>query len=198
MLAHPTWASLALLPGLVAAGAGLLFGVNAFCLDGSGAVTVAALPHDPRQTLLAKLVVVGQTCLVAVLLAVGLAATQVRQVPSWAELVAVLGSVLGSSLVVVASCGKLSVERPHKADLRGPRDTPAPPATMAGYSARLALATTWPGLGFAAAGASGSLVAAVAACAAVLAVGTRSLLRTGRHWDDDSTRARVVTTVAYG
>src|SRR5207244_1793777 len=44
MLAHPTWESLALLPGLVAAGAGLLFGVNAFCLDGAGAAWVATLP----------------------------------------------------------------------------------------------------------------------------------------------------------
>ena len=41
------WSSLVVLPGLVAAAAGLLFGVNAFCLDGPGAVWLASLPHPP-------------------------------------------------------------------------------------------------------------------------------------------------------
>jgi hypothetical protein len=198
MLAHPTWPSLTLLPGLVAAGAGLLFGVNAFCLDGAGALWVATLPHSPRHTLTAKLLVVGATCLLAVLLAVGLAATQVRAVPSSAELVAVVGSVLGTTLLVVAACGRLSVVSPHKADLRGPRDTPAPPATMAGYSVRLALGTTWAGLAFGGAGASGSTAAAAAACTAVLCLGGRSLVRTFALWSRPAERARVVTTVSYG
>jgi hypothetical protein len=198
MLAHPTWSSLALLPGLVGAGAGLLFGVNTFCLDGGGAVFVATQPHDPRETLVAKLVVISQTCFVAVVLAVALAATQVREAASAAEVVALLGSVAGATLLVVAACARLSVERPHKADLRGPRDTPAPPATMAVYSMRLALGTTWAGLAFAAAGESGSVVAATAACVAVLAVGSRSLVRTVRAWQDAGTRSRVVTTVAFG
>jgi hypothetical protein len=198
MLAHPTWSSLTLLPGLVGAGAGLLFGVNTFCLDGGGAVFVASQPHDARETLVAKLVVIGQTCLVAVVLAVVLAATQVREGASAAEVVALLGSMSGATLLVVAACARLSVERPHKADLRGPRDTPAPPATMAVYSMRLALGTTWAGLAFAGAGASGSVTAAAAACVAVLAVGSRSLVRTLRAWREPSTRARVVTTVAFG
>jgi hypothetical protein len=198
MLAHPTWASLTLLPGLVAAGAGLLFGVNAFCLDGGGAVWVSTLPHPSRHTFLSKLVVTGQTCGLAVLLAVTLAATQVRALPTAAEAVAVLGSVVGTTLLVVAACGRLSVVRPHKADLRGPRDTPAPPATMAVYSMRLALGTTWAGLAFGAAGASGSVVAAVAASAAVLCVAARSLVGTFARWSDPAQRALVVTTVAYG
>jgi hypothetical protein len=159
---------------------------------------VATQPHDPRETLVAKLVVISQTCFVAVVLAVALAATQVREAASTAEVVALLGSVAGATLLVVAACARLSVERPHKADLRGPRDTPAPPATMAVYSMRLALGTTWAGLAFAAAGESGSVVAATAACVAVLAVGSRSLVRTVRAWQDAGTRSRVVTTVAFG
>jgi hypothetical protein len=198
MLAHPTWPSLTLLPGLVAAGAGLLFGVNAFCLDGSGATWVASLPHLPRHTFVSKLVVVSQTCLVAVLLAVGLAVTQVREAPTAAAVVALVGSVLGTTLLVVASCGRLSVRRPHKADLRGPRDTPAPPAAMAVYSMRLALGTTWAGVAFAGAGASGSLGAALAGCVAVACVGTRSILRTLDEWSTPAVRSRVVTTVSYG
>ncbi|MDP9181589.1 MAG: hypothetical protein M3P04_02275, partial [Actinomycetota bacterium] len=198
MLAHPSWASLALLPGLVGAGAGLLFGVNAFCLDGAGAIFGASQPHDPRDTLIAKLIVVTQTCLVAVLLAVALAATQVRETPTAAELVALAGSLVGTTLLVVAACARMSVERPHKADLRGPRDTPAPPATMAVYSMRLALGTTWAGLAFAGAGASGSVVAGLAASVAVLSIGVRSLLSTFARWRDPAVRSRVVTTVAYG
>jgi len=198
MLAHPTWISLTLLPGLVAAGAGLLFGVNAFCLDGGGAVFVATQPHDPSATLVAKLLITAQTCFVAVLLAVVLAATQVREEPSAAELLALVGSVVGTTMLVVAACGRLSVDRPHKADLRGPRDTPAPPATMAVYSLRLALGTTWAGLAFAGAGGSGSVTAAAAACVAVLAIAARSLVRTLVNWRSEAVRARVVTTVAFG
>jgi hypothetical protein len=198
MLAHPTWSSLALLPGLVAAGAGLLFGVNAFCLDGSGAMWVASLPHVPRHTLTAKLVAVGQTALLAVLLAVALAGTQVREAPNLAEAVAVAGSVVGSTLLVVAACARYSLTRPHKADLRGPRDTPAPPAAMAVYSIRLALGTTWAGLAFGAGAATGSLGAALAALAAVLCVGTRSLIQTFAGWSAPAQRAHVVTSVSYG
>lgn len=198
MLAHPTWASLALLPGLVAAGAGLLFGVNAFCLDGAGAMWVATLPHPPRTTLLAKLWVVGQTCLGAVLIAVVLAAARVRDTPTAAEIVALVGSVVGSTLLVVAVCARLSVTRPHKADLRGPRDTPAPPATMAVYSLRLALGTTWAGLALAGAGASGSWAAALSAAILVLALASRSLLQTLRYWASPVHQTQVVTTVSYG
>jgi hypothetical protein len=32
----------------------------------------------------------------------------------------------------------------------------------------------------------------------VVAVAALSLIRTARHWDSEGTRARVVTTVAYG
>lgn len=198
MLADPTWSSLALLPGLVAAGAGLLFGVNAFCLDGSGAVWVATMPHRTGLTLAAKVVVVAQTCLGAVLLALALAGTQVRTVPTAAEVVAVLGSVVGCTLLVVASCARTSVQHPHKADLRGPRDTPAPPATMAVYSLRLALGTTWAGLLFVGTGTSGSWQAGLVACVLVFALGSRSLSATFRFWHDGIQRARVVTTVAYG
>lgn len=198
MLADPTWASLALLPGLVAAGAGLLFGVNAFCLDGSGAVWVATMPHPPRRTLLSKTAVCGQTCLAAVILALALAGSQVRALPSAAEVVALMGSVIGCTLLVVATCARTSVEHPHKADLRGPRDTPAPPAAMAVYSLRLAFVTTWPGLLFMGAAAAGSWEVALAAFALVSSLALRSLLQTFGIWRDATERSRVVTTVAYG
>lgn len=198
MLADPNWVSLTLLPGLVAAGAGLLFGVNAFCLDGAGAMFVAAQPHPPRTTFTAKVLVICQTCVTAVVLALALALTQVDLLPSAAEAIAVGGSMLGAAVLVAATCARLSVARPHKADLRGPRDTPAPPTTMAIYSARLALGTTWAGLLFAAAAAAQSWEAALAASVAVLALGVRSLLQTFRLWEAPDIRAHVVMTVSYG
>jgi hypothetical protein len=198
LLADPSWSSLALLPGLVASGAGLLFGVNAFCLDGSGAVFAASLPHPPRLNLLSKLFAIALTCLAMSVLSLAVAATRLDEAPVASDLVAVLGSVVCSAAVVVATCARLSVTKPHKADLRGPRDTPPPPAAMAVYSMQLALATTWAGLTLAGAGASGSLGAAVAACAAVLALAARSLVKTWRAWQDPGTRSRVVTTVAFG
>ena len=48
------WVDLPLLPALVAAGAGMLFGVNAFCLDGSGALWLASLPTTPRALFLVR------------------------------------------------------------------------------------------------------------------------------------------------
>ncbi len=63
------WDSLVLLPALVAAGAGLLYGVNMFCLDAGGATWLATLPHPPRLAVTAKTIVLGETiggsCLVA-------------------------------------------------------------------------------------------------------------------------------------
>lgn len=198
LLAQPEWSTLTMLPGLVAAGAGLLFGVNAFCLDGAGAAWVSTLPHPPRLTLLSKLVVTAETCLAAVVVALVVATARIRVAPTGAELLAVTGSALASTAVVVAICASLSVRRPHKADLRGPRDTPAPPATMAVYSLRLALATTWTGLTFSITAFSGSKAAAVAGTVAVLMLAVRSLVRTLREWSDPSCRAGVVTTVSFG
>jgi hypothetical protein len=57
------WPLLPLLPGLVDPASGLLFGVNAFALDGQGALWRETLPGDPRQYLLARLVVLAETCL---------------------------------------------------------------------------------------------------------------------------------------
>lgn len=133
------WQSLIVLPGLVAAGAGLLFGVNAFCLDGAGAVWLASLPHDPRLLARAKTIVLVET--VAASIVVVLVAGSVRSAgtPTAAQVTAILSSALASGAVVVATCLALSVRRPHRADLSGPRDAVAPPGALALASARLAL-----------------------------------------------------------
>jgi hypothetical protein len=94
---------------------------------------------------------------------------------------------------------RLSVHRPHRADLRGARDTPAPPGAMAVYSVRLSLVTTltglvlylmsyaepWPWL---------PLLAAVPLTVRALL----SLLRGAEEWSTPQVRARVVAAVASG
>ena len=89
-LAGLQWASLVMLPGLVAAGAGLLFGVNAFCLDGTGARWLASLPGDDRVLFRAKAQVVAEVCVVAVALAVVAGATRAGRPPTAAEAVALV------------------------------------------------------------------------------------------------------------
>lgn len=197
-LAHTPWSSLPLLPGLVAAGAGLLFGVNAFCLDGSGGTWLASLPHSGRVSAVAKVLVTAETCLAAVAVTVLLGALRAPDVPSAADLTALLGSCVASLVVVAATCLRLSVDRPHQADLRGPRDAPAPPASMAVYSLRLALSTTTLGSLFVGAAESGVAIAGVVLAALYVAWAARSLRRTLRKFDRPEVRSRVVTVVASG
>jgi len=193
------WASIVLLPGPVAAGAGLLFGVNAFCLDASGAVWLASLPHNPQLAYFAKARVLAEVCLAAVLVAVLAAATRAPQPPTLTQVTAVVASSIACTACAVATCMSLSVRRPHRADLRGARDLPASPGSMAVYSMRLCVITTltatalslmsygtpWPWIPL--------LVAVPLTVRALLAT-----LRIGREWSQPQVRARVVATVASG
>lgn len=192
------WGTLLLLPGLVASGAALLFGVNAFCLDAGGAVWLASLPHDPRLALRSKAVVVAETALVCVLLAVGAGLLRVQGAPSAAEAAGLAAAVVATTVSVLGTSMRLSVERPHRADLRGRRDTPAPPGTMAVYSTRMAAQTTFAGLWVGGAAATGVWWVPLLAAAPVVLLGLRSLAISGRTWRDAPSRARVVVTVSAG
>ena len=89
-----------------------------------------------------------------------------------------------------------SLLHPYPVDLRSARATPAPPAAMVGYSARLALSTTFTGLFF-----SGCAhvpdwrLSVIVAMPCLLWSGVR-LARTRQRWEDPVARARVVTTTA--
>jgi hypothetical protein len=115
------WESLIVLPGLVAAGSGLLFGINVFCLDGSGAVWLASLPQLPRLAVYAKAVVLTETVLAAVTIAVVAGSLRSPGTPTGAELAGIAAAALTCTAVVVAQCLGASVRRPHRADLRSPR-----------------------------------------------------------------------------
>ena len=57
------WRMLTMLPGLVASGGALLFGVNAWCLDGRGALLRDSLPVSPRISFLSRTVVLTEVLL---------------------------------------------------------------------------------------------------------------------------------------
>jgi hypothetical protein len=104
-------------------------------------------------------------------------------------LLVVLLQVVGASL-------RWSLAHPYPANLRSARATPAPPAAMVGYSARLATSTTFTSLFF-----SGCAhvpdwrLSVIVAMPCLLWSGAR-LARTRRRWQDPVARAVVVTTTA--
>jgi len=197
-IAELPWTSLVLVPGLVAAGAGLLFGINAFCLDGSGSLWLSTIPGWWQHAYWAKARVTAECVGIATLIALGAAVVRAPAPASAAQVVAVLASAASCTALVVAACMRHSVRRPHRADLRGPRDTPAPPGTMAVYSARLALGTTLTGLLFTLLALSPEPWLPAVAAVPFLARAGLSLKSTERDWARPRTRARVVTTVAAG
>jgi hypothetical protein len=192
------WSSLVLLPGLVAAGAGLLFGVNAFCLDGAGSVWLGSLPGQPSAAFWSKAQVVAETCAVAIVITLAAGSVRAGRLPTTAEVSALLACAVVALLRVVATCLELSVTRPHRADLRGPRDTPAPPGVMAAYSARLAISTTLVAVLFSALAEVAPWEWPVLFALPFALLSLRRLLRTATRWQDAAVRSRVVTIVASG
>ena len=197
-LAGLPWSSIALLPPLVGSGAALLFGVNALSLDGSGALWVSTMPQDPNLVLLSKARVVTEVVGGSVLLVLVGASVRASRPPHLLDLVCTLGACVSCVALVVATCMHLSVTRPHRAELRGPRDTPAPPGAMAVYSARLAGVTTSVGIAFSLATFGRSLVIPLVLTAGLLTWATVSWRRTRRIWADSTIRSSVVATVSTG
>jgi hypothetical protein len=192
------WPSLVLLPGLVAAGAGLLFGVNAFCLDGTGSLWLASLPGDERAPFRAKAQVVAEVCGVAVALAVVAGVTRTGRTPTGTEAVALVGCALVAVSRIVATCMRLSLVRPHRAELRGPRDTPAPPGVMAAYSVRLAVSTTLVAVLFSAVSRFDDWWLPAALVVPFGLLSARRLVGSARLWQDPAQRARVAASVSSG
>lgn len=192
------WESLVVVPALVTAGAGLLFGVNMFCLDGGGASWLASLPHPPRLAIAAKTLVLAETIAVSGLIAALAGSLRAEHPPTAADLAALLGCVVACSAVVLATCVHVSLAHPRHALLRGGRDTPAPPAAMAVYSVRLATVTTLIGLLFGGIAHVGSAPTAALLAVALTALSGVSLARSVRSWDDPRKRAQVVAAVSSG
>ena len=192
------WSSLVVLPAVVAGGAALLFGVNAFSLDGAGAVWVSSLPHDPLLGLWSKAIVVTETVLATVVLAAVAGSSRSPGAPTAAELAALVCSAVLCTAVVVTLALSASVRRPYRADLGGPRDAVAPPGALAVASVRLALPTAGVGVVLGTAGGTGVWWLPPALALPLLALCALSAARTVRLYTDPHQRARVVHIVAGG
>jgi len=190
-----TWASATILPGLVASGGALLFGVNAWCLDGRGLLWRESLPARPDQVFAARAIVLAEFVLVATMLTLALAAVRAG-LPSLTELTAMAMLVAVVTVQVLAAAMRWSAQRPFPVDMRSARATPAPPGVMIGYSSRLALSTTFTGLFFSFLARADDWRLAILFAVPLLAWSTYRLSRARRVWLDPVQRARVVLAVA--
>jgi hypothetical protein len=189
------WPMLNILPGLVASGGALLFGVNAWCLDGRGALWRESLPFSPTLVLACRALVLLEVLLAATGASLLLGSLRAG-VPTLVQSVAVLCASLVVTLQVVSGSLRWSVRRPFAVDMRSARATPAPPLSMVGYSTRLAVVTTLTGMLFVTASRSPSWQVPVLLAAPLLLVSVLRLVRTAELWRQPHERSRVVTTVA--
>jgi hypothetical protein len=189
------WTTMTVLPGLVASGGALLFGVNVWCLDGRGALWRGSLPVTPGPVFAARAIVLGEFLLLASGVTILLGSVRAG-VPAPAELAALACTWLVVTLQVVGAGLRWSMQRPYAVDLRSARATPAPPAVMVGYSARLAVSTTLTGLVFSAMARVPAWEASVMVAVPFLCWSTARLLRTRARWLDNVSRARVIAAVS--
>jgi hypothetical protein len=189
------WHAMTILPGLVASGGALLFGVNAWCLDGRGGLWRESLPVSPQTVFTARTIVLTEFLLIASVITIVLASLRAG-VPSPPELAALAATLVVVTVQVAAAGLRWSARRPFAVDLRSARATPAPPVVMVGYSTRLAISTTLSGLVFSGLARTPSWEISVLVAIPFLAWSTARLLRTARAWTDPVQRARVVVSVA--
>lgn len=195
LLGDLQWDTMTILPGLVASGGALLYGVNAWCLDSRGTLWRESLPVPASVVFDARTYVLGEFLLVASLATVLVAGLRAG-VPNPSELSALVATLVVVVVQVVGAAMRWSSERPYAVDLRSARATPAPPAMMVAYSSRLALSTTLTGVFFSVLSHARSPLLAVVVAVPMLAWSLTRLLRVREAWVDPPQRARVVMTVA--
>jgi len=191
-----SWDLLPILPGLVAAGGALLFGINAWCLDGVGALWRDSLPVDPRLAFVARARVLVEILMVATAGCLAVAGLRAGGLPTSAELAAIVATVVVVSLQVVARSMQWSVRRPYAMDLRSARGTPAPPVAMLTYSAWLAFSSTMTGMVFSVTARLHDPSWAVVVAIPFVLAAVRRFVITLREWSEPDTRARVIATVS--
>ncbi|QLQ09380.1 MAG: hypothetical protein HZY75_02015 [Nocardioidaceae bacterium] len=188
------WDLMIILPGLVASGGALLFGVNAWCLDARGALWRDSLPVEPRQVYWARASVLAEVLGFATVITLVMGALRAG-IPTASELSALVCASLVVIAQVVSRSLRWSVMRPYAMDLRSSRATPAPPVVMVGYSARLALSTTLTAMVFMVTVYGGAWLSIMIALPFLLFSAWR-LVQAAELWTDPDVRCRVVSTVA--
>jgi hypothetical protein len=190
------WAMLPILPGLVAAGAALLFGVNAWCLDASGALWRDSLPVAPEKVFYARVRVLLEILMVAMVISLVVAGLRAGGAPTAAEFASLVATTVVVSLQVVARSMHWSVRRPFAMDLRSSRGTPAPPSAMVVYSAYLALTSTLTGMVFTVTARSSQPIWACLWAMPFAIAAVRRIVITAGDWSRPEVRSWVVATVA--
>ena len=189
------WVQLIILPGLVASGGALLFGVNAWCLDGRGGLWRESLPVGAGTVFVARVWVLAEFLVAASLVTMALGGLRAG-VPTPTEATALLAMLAVVTVQVVGAAMRWSLAHPYAVDLRSARATPAPPLMMVGYSSRLALSTTMTGLVFSGLARLDAPVLPLLLAVPFLCWSGARLVRTHERWTDPVQRARVVVTAA--
>ena len=189
------WHQLPILPGLVASGGALLFGVNAWCLDVRGVLWRESLPVSPRVVFAARAWVLTEFLLAASTLTLVLGALRAGR-PTAAELCALLCAWVVVVLQVVSAALRWSLRTPYPVDLRSARATPAPPVAMVAYSAKLAIGTTLTSLVFSGLARIPAWPVSILVACPFVAWSVIRLWSARDGWEDPVERARVVMTVA--
>ncbi|WP_162602469.1 hypothetical protein [Nocardioides daejeonensis] len=191
--AEVSWTVLVMVPGLVGAGALLLFGVNAWSLDGRGLLWRESLPVAPAAVFDARFRVVAE-----VLLAVSLPGTVVLAISTGTgvrELVVLAAACLVFTAQLLSAAARWSLRHPYPVDLSSARATPAPPIVMVGHAARLSLTVSCTGLVLSVLVAAPDwLVGFVVVLLLTLSMGR--IRRARRRWSDPVVRARVAGRTA--
>jgi hypothetical protein len=195
LVAGLEWGTVLLLPGLTASGAALLFGVNAWCLDGKGMVWRETLPVSAADVFAVRALVVAE-CMAVVSGATVVLALLRNGPPPLVVGVSVAACWLVVLVQVLAIVMTWSVRSPYSADLSSPRATPAPHAAMAGYAGKLSLVTTLTGMVFTTVSTGPWVWLPAVLALPFLVWSTWRLLRARRRWLAPEERARVVLTVA--
>lgn len=192
------WETLLLVPALLATGSALLFSVNVFALDGSGAVWLESLPRDPgvaywSKVLTTALVVLGMSTVVVLI-----GALRPRPLESPDTIGALVLTILTATAWATAVSTRQSLRRPGRADLRSARDTPAPPAVMTMHSVRLMTIQITVGSVLLISLRLGGLPAVAAASAMLVAAAAALLVAGSRRWSRVDVRTAVVSAVSSG
>ncbi|GAA1952551.1 hypothetical protein GCM10009798_09740 [Nocardioides panacihumi] len=189
------WNQLTILPGLVASGGALLFGVNAWSLETRGALWRESLPVTPATVFAARAWVLLEFLVVASGITLALAVLRAG-VPTAAELSALLCTWLVVVLQVLSASMRWSLRSPYAVDLRSARATPAPPLAMVGYSTKLAASTTITSLVFSGLAQVDAWPLSILVASPFVAWSVLRLLGARDGWVEPAARARVVMTVA--
>ena len=177
-------------PALVISGGALLFGVNAWCLDGRGALWRESLPVGPETVFAARALTLAEWLGAAALVTVAMAALRAG-VPSATEVLALVDDPPRRHCCRwwPCRCRGRAVGR-SRCSWSSARATPAPPIVMVGYSARLAVSTTLTAMLFSAAAQAPAWWLVPAMAVPFLAWSWVRLRRARRRWVDAPQRAR--------